>query len=59
MKVKSWIRVTSVEDSTNIRCDDDFYKSSRDDEKTIASVYVQDNGVVVIRTKEDKRHERL
>lgn len=51
MKVKKWMKVTFVEDSLNIRVDDNFYKSSRDNEKEIDYVRVQDNGVVIIHTK--------
>lgn len=51
MKVKKWLKVTYIEDSLNLQVDDDFYHSSRDDEKKINYVKVQDNGVVIIHTK--------
>ena len=51
MKVKKWLKVTFIDDNTNLRVDDDFYRSNRDDEKEINFVRVQDNGVVIIHTK--------
>lgn len=54
MRIKSWIQVTEVEDSGNIRVDDDFYNSEIDNEKVIDYVYVQDNGVVCIHTKPER-----
>ena len=51
MKVKSWLNVTYVQDSFNIRVDGEFYNSKRDNDKTIDSVIVQSNGVVRIETK--------
>lgn len=51
MKIKNWLRVTTVEDMLNMRVDNHFYSSDRDDDKIIDYVFVQDNGVVRIHTK--------
>lgn len=51
MKIGQWIKVTSVDDYLNIRVDEKFYDSERDDNKTIDWVRVQDNGVVIFHTK--------
>lgn len=51
MKIKQWMKVTYVEDRSNIRVDDDFYNKDKDDDKTIKHVTVQDDGVVVFHTK--------
>ena len=55
MKIGRWMKVTYVEDSLNIRVDNDFYNKDRDDDKTIESVTVQDNGVIVFHTKKAPR----
>lgn len=54
MKIKNWLRVTNVEDALNMRVDSHFYSPDVDDDKVIDHVFVQDNGVVRIHTKEQK-----
>lgn len=51
MKIKNWLKVTYVENQSNIRVDDDFLNSERDGDKNIKSVKVQSNGVVSFTTK--------
>ena len=51
MKIKTWLKVTYVENEYNIRVDGDFFNSKIDGEKNIKSVRVQSNGVVCFYTK--------
>ena len=51
MKVERWLKVTHVDDDSNLRIDDTFYHPERDNKKEIDYVSVQTNGVVVIHTR--------
>ena len=35
MKVKKWLKVTNIDDMSNLRVNKDFYNSQRDNEKDI------------------------
>ena len=52
MKVKEWLKVTCIGQKSNLIVNEDFYNPKTDNEKEIDYVSIQDNGVVVIYTKE-------
>lgn len=54
MKIKRYLSLTHIEDSFNLRVDEDFYNATRDNDKEINYVIVQSNGVVIIHTKKKK-----
>lgn len=51
MKIKSWLKVTYVENSSNIRVNENFFNPKIDGEKDIKWVHIQSNGVVSFTTK--------
>lgn len=57
MKVKDFLNITLIEDSSNLRIinkgdlSTSFYNSNRDDNKVIYSIFIQNNGVVYIYIK--------
>lgn len=57
MKVERWLKVTHVEDDSNLRIDDTFYHPERDNKKEIDYASVQTNGVVVIHTRKSRLNQ--